>query len=213
MLAVCHTCTVERDPKNPSVLKYQASSPDELALVQGAKSVGIEYIKRTSTNITISLNPTKTEEDYEVMCEFPFDSTRKRMSLIVKHLQTKKYYLMTKGADSIMLPRVKIDIQTQQGIEKDLYKFAIEGLRTLLFSKKELSQKEIEEFMQNYTNMKTSVDPQKEKKLLAMYDQMEYNLDYLGSTAIEDKLQEGVAETISNIMNANVRVWVLTGDK
>ena len=67
--------------------------------------------------------------------------------------------------------------------------------------------------MQNYTNMKTSVDPQKEKKLLAMYDQMEYNLDYLGSTAIEDKLQEGVAETISNIMNANVRVWVLTGDK
>ena len=69
-----------------------------------------------------------------------------------------------------MLPRVKIDIQTQQGIERDLYKFAIEGLRTLLFSKKELSQKEIEEFMQNYTNVKTSVDPQKEKKLLAMYD-------------------------------------------
>ena len=110
MLAVCHTCMVEKDPLNPSVLKYSASSPDELALVQGAKSVGIEYIKRTSTNITIILNPTKTEEDYEVICEFPFDSTRKRMSLIVKHLQSGKHFLMTKGADSIMLPRVKIDI-------------------------------------------------------------------------------------------------------
>ena len=86
MLAVCHTCMVEKDPKNMSVLKYSASSPDELALVQGAKSVGIEYVKRTSTNITISLNPIKQEEDYEVICEFPFDSTRKRMSLIVKHL-------------------------------------------------------------------------------------------------------------------------------
>lgn len=61
--------------------------------------------------------------------------------------------------------------------------------------------------------MKTSIDSQKEQKLLAMFDQMEFNLDYLGSTAIEDKLQEGVAETISNIMSANIRVWVLTGDK
>jgi len=38
-------------------------------------------------------------------------------------------------------------------------------------------------------------------------------LEYLGSSAIEDKLQDGVAETIENIMNANIRVWVLTGDK
>lgn len=37
--------------------------------------------------------------------EFPFDSTRKRMSLVVKH--GDEYILMTKGADSIVLPRVK----------------------------------------------------------------------------------------------------------
>ncbi len=42
---------------------------------------------------------------------------------------------------------------------------------------------------------------------------MEYGLDYLGSSAIEDKLQENVATTIEHIMDANVRVWVLTGDK
>ena len=88
MLAVCHTCMVEKDLINPSILKYSASSPDELALVQGSKSVGIEFIKRTSTNITISVgnNHNKIEEDYECLVEFPFDSTRKRMSLIVKHL-------------------------------------------------------------------------------------------------------------------------------
>lgn len=67
--------------------------------------------------------------------------------------------------------------------------------------------------MSTYTSLKTSIDPQKDQKLLALYDQMEYNLDYLGSSAIEDKLQEGVADTISNVMNANIRVWVLTGDK
>lgn len=42
---------------------------------------------------------------------------------------------------------------------------------------------------------------------------MERDLTYLGSSAIEDKLQEGVADTIETVMNADIRVWVLTGDK
>jgi P-type E1-E2 ATPase len=67
--------------------------------------------------------------------------------------------------------------------------------------------------MKKFIMMKTSIDPNKEKKLLELYDKMEYDLEYLGSSAIEDKLQEGVAETIDNIMKANIRVWVLTGDK
>ena len=46
-----------------------------------------------------------------------------------------------------------------------------------------------------------------------MFDKMENNLEYLGSSAIEDKLQENVADTIDHIMKANIRVWVLTGDK
>jgi magnesium-transporting ATPase (P-type) len=46
------------------------------------------------------------EEEYESLVEFPFDSTRKRMSLLVKNLTTNKYYLMAKGADSIMMPRI-----------------------------------------------------------------------------------------------------------
>lgn len=67
--------------------------------------------------------------------------------------------------------------------------------------------------MQTFHALKTSVDPQKETKLLDLFDRMEKDLTYLGSSAIEDKLQEGVAQTIDNIMRAQVRVWVLTGDK
>jgi P-type E1-E2 ATPase len=67
--------------------------------------------------------------------------------------------------------------------------------------------------MRQYNTVKTSVDPQKEAKLLNLYDQMEKDLNYLGSSAIEDKLQENVAEAIDHIMKANIRVWVLTGDK
>lgn len=38
-------------------------------------------------------------------------------------------------------------------------------------------------------------------------------LQLLGATAIEDKLQEGVAETIAILSLANIKIWVLTGDK
>ena len=61
--------------------------------------------------------------------------------------------------------------------------------------------------------MKTSIDPKKDEKIGEMFDTMERDLFYLGSSAIEDKLQENVAETIDHIMQANIRVWVLTGDK
>ena len=53
----------------------------------------------------------------------------------------------------------------------------------------------------------------KERKLNELYDKYEQELIYLGSTAIEDKLQYGVPETIDMLIKANIKVWVLTGDK
>lgn len=153
-------------PEDPDDnLKYSASSPDELALVMGAKAVGIVYHKRTASTISIKLgdgSKPSIEEDYEALVEFPFDSTRKRMSLLVKHVQTGKYYLMCKGADSIMIPRIKIDTETQRRMEGDLMKFALQGLRTLVFSRKEMNNTDFNDFIKKYTDMKTSVDPQKE---------------------------------------------------
>eukprot|EP00347_Sterkiella_histriomuscorum_P006239 403353535 len=211
MLAVCHTCMVEKDPITND-LKYSASSPDELTLVQGAKEVGIEFIKRTISTITIKLN-NKITESYDQIVEFPFDSTRKRMSLIVKNNECGQYFLMTKGADSIMMPRLKLTKEDQQQLENDLYKFACDGLRTLVFGIKNISQQKVEEFMTQFNDIKTSIDPKKDSRLNEIFDKMEYDLNYIGGTAIEDKLQDGVANTIENIMKANIRVWVLTGDK
>jgi len=185
-------------------LKYSASSPDELALIMGSKEVGIVYNRRSASTISLRVgnpnNESVTDEEYEALVEFPFDSTRKRMSLLVKNITTGRFYLMAKGADSIMLPRIKIDIQTQQRVEADLYKFACEGLRTLVFSKKELTAKEYTDFNSTYQSLKTSIDSRKEEKLNDLFNSMERDLTYLGGSAIEDKLQDGVADTIERIM-------------
>ena len=128
MLAVCHTVMVEKGDApevgaimqdDDDLLQYSASSVDELALVKGARDVGIVYNKRTAQIISIKVGGERYGakaarlEDYEALAEFPFDSSRKRMSLLVKHVQTSKHYLMTKGADQVMIPRVKLDPATQ----------------------------------------------------------------------------------------------------
>lgn len=122
---------------------------------------------------------------------------------------------MTKGADSIMKPRINwnLCLFEYSSVEKDLYKFACEGLRTLVMGKKELTHSEYVEFEKKEHSLKTSMDPDKEKKLLDLYDGYEYGLEYMGSSAIEDKLQDGVPEAIAKVMEADIRVWVLTGDK
>ncbi len=108
-MAVCHTVVLDKD-KQTGRVKMQASSPDELALVQGSVDVGFRFIEKTSDSVKIEIDYlNKKQEKYFVLAEFPFDSTRKRMSLIVREEVSQKLLLMTKGADSIMLPRTTLN--------------------------------------------------------------------------------------------------------
>lgn len=175
--------------------------------------VGLELVERKAKELTVKFPGDEGIKVYETLAEFPFDSTRKRMSLIVK--EDNKYYLMTKGADSIMQPRINWGslFFEMKHVEKDLYKFACEGLRTLVMGKKELTKSQYEDFEKQEHALKTSGDADKEKKLGELYDSYEYGLDFLGATAIEDKLQDGVPDAIAKVMEADIRVWVLTGDK
>lgn len=53
----------------------------------------------------------------------------------------------------------------------------------------------------------------REQKLNAMYEEVESDMQLLGVTAIEDKLQDGVPKSIANLQSAGIKIWVLTGDK
>lgn len=211
LLAVCHTVMPEYDPAK-NKLNYQASSPDELALVEGAVRMGFKFVERTSSTVKITL-PTGETQVWEIFIEFPFDSTRKRMSLIVRKNGTEEYYLMTKGADSIMFPRLIIDRGTATTVQSHLDKFAVDGLRTLVVAQKKLGGAFVKDFVEKVERIKVSGSPDKEEKLAQLYDEQEQGLELIGCTAIEDKLQDGVPETIATLMDAGIRVWVLTGDK
>ncbi len=90
--------------------------------------------------------------------------------------------------------------------------FASEGLRTLVLGVKILSDNIAEDWLVKFKEASTSME-ERSKKLTAVAYEIEKDLHIVGATAIEDKLQDGVPETIANLGKAGIKLWVLTGDK
>lgn len=181
-------------------------------MVEGACKIGYKLINKSSSYLTLQINDCKPEKWYTLM-EFPFDSIRKRMSLIVKNSQTNKYLLLTKGADSAMISRIRQDEIGVFKMEEHLKGFSLMGLRTLVMGQKELTQNEFEDLVCEYETIKISKNRGKEKKLNKLFDIVEKNLNLVGCSAIEDKLQDEVPETINKLIESDIKIWVLTGDK
>ncbi|XP_069982480.1 probable phospholipid-transporting ATPase IM isoform X3 [Penaeus vannamei] len=206
LLALCHT--VMSEDKNGK-LEYQAQSPDEAALVSAARNFGFVFLSRTPNSITISAKG--TEEMYELLCILDFNNVRKRMSVILK--RDGKIRLYCKGADSIIYERLKDGQESlKYHTQEHLNKFAGEGLRTLCLAYKDLDGEYFQNWKARHHEAAISLD-RREEKLDAIYEEIEKDLILLGATAIEDKLQDGVPQTIANLAIAGIKIWVLTGDK
>lgn len=229
LLALCHTVMVEEKEKvtngssldldetdfvpghegDMGNLEYQAQSPDEGALVTAARNFGIVFKSRTPNSVNILVNG--KEEIYELLCILDFDNVRKRMSVVVR--RNNRIMLYCKGADTIiyeLLSKNSKDIMTPTQQHLDV--FACEGLRTLCLASKELSEGDYKSWLEIYNSARTATED-RDEKLLQAFCEIEQDLDLLGATAIEDKLQDGVPGTIANLAEANIKIWVLTGDK
>ena len=150
------------------------------------------------------------ERKYKLLNIIEFDSTRKRMSVIVRN-QEGKIILFCKGADSIIEKRLVPGQELLQKTQVFLEEYAKQGLRTLLVAKKQIDEDEYEEWEAKYK--KASVSVNREKEINRVAELIEQDLILIGSTAIEDKLQVDVGKTIHDLKRAGIKVWVLTGDK
>ncbi|XP_035425575.1 phospholipid-transporting ATPase IK isoform X3 [Cygnus atratus] len=206
LLALCHTVMVE---ERGDQLVYQAASPDEEALVLAARDLGYVFLSRTQDTITISELGVK--RTYEVLAMLDFNSDRKRMSVLVRDPQgTIRLY--TKGADTVILERLRSRGPSETFTERALDRFAEETLRTLCLASKVVSEAEYCEWSRRHQEASILLQD-RAWQMDSLYEEMEQNLELLGVTAIEDKLQDGVPETIQLLKLGNIKVWVLTGDK
>ncbi|XP_063746749.1 phospholipid-transporting ATPase IK [Eleginops maclovinus] len=206
-LSVCHTVMAEWKEEAPV---YQAASPDEEALVLAARELGWVFLSRTRDLIVVSeLGVTR---QYQLLALLDFTSQRRRMSVLVREPEGG-LKLYCKGADLVILERLQKDCLHQERTERALELFSQACLRTLCVAVRSVPEALWEQWSTTLERSATMVTSDRDALLEKLYDQMEIDLQLLGVTAIEDRLQEGVPETIALLQQAGLKVWVLTGDK
>ncbi len=196
------------------VVSFQGSNPDEVTLVTSACELGVEFIERTQNIIRIKvLNELK---EFQIIQKFDFTSARMRSSIIVRdHDGVIKVYM--KGSDSVIFSKI------DQFSKDNLYKiskehidvFAKQGLRTLCYSYRVLTQEEYNDWLTRYDEMKYNAinDKSLDKKVEEVISEVENNMLLLGVTALEDRLQDNVTKDIQDYIEAGINVWMITGDK
>ncbi|OCB86698.1 phospholipid-translocating P-type ATPase [Sanghuangporus baumii] len=215
VLSLCHTVIASVDPQTGRIT-YRAQSPDESALVQAAADMGFVFRGRDKEILRLQTPFSEEMELYELLNLLDFTSARKRMSVIVRKLNSEdsRIFLLTKGADNVIFERLKpgVNDELKEITGKHLDEFASEGLRTLTLAYKFVSEEYYEQWAERYSQATIALDD-RDEKISAVCEEIETDLRLLGATAIEDRLQDGVPETIADLKLAGIKVWVLTGDK
>eukprot|EP00741_Cyanophora_paradoxa_P010452 tig00000037_g10107.t1 len=210
MLAVCHTVVPEGDPARPAGLVYQAASPDEEALVKGGRDLGFAFVARRPGEVDVREGGGTST--FAVLNVLEFDSTRKRMSAVVRG-PDGALKLYTKGADTMIIPRLAPGQEALvEATREHLGRCAAVGLRTLCFARRALSEEEYADWAKVYDEASVAIAGRKEK-VDAAAERLERGLELVGASAIEDRLQDGVPDALVSLAKAGIRLWVLTGDK
>lgn len=186
---------------------YQASSPDEVALVTWTESVGLELVFRDLSTMKVR-TPHGQILSYTILQTFSFTSERKRMGIVVKDESTGEIFFFMKGADTVMSGIV----QYNDWLDEECGNMAREGLRTLVVAKKNLTEEQYLEFEARYSQAKVSMQD-RSARMSAVIETLERDLELLCLTGVEDKLQDQVRPTLELLRNAGIKVWMLTGDK
>ncbi|GJD09207.1 Probable phospholipid-transporting ATPase 5 [Galdieria sulphuraria] len=220
----------EKDPLDPKNVSYEGTNTDEMEFVKTAALSGYRLAMRTRDNILLeevyrkgifqgyqeeqSWKPCTNGNyvSYSVLATCEFSSDRKRMSIIVQTPENR-ILLLVKGAESVIFPRLKQENREEiETANFQVEKFAKEGLRTLVFAERELSPEFYQEWIEKLNHAELALY-ERESKIYEVWELLECDLSLVGVTAVEDRLQDDVPETISYLRQCGIRIWLLTGDK
>lgn len=223
-LAICHNVTpTTEESDGESFTSYQASSPDEIAIVKFTGSAGLKLLHRDRKTITLqSTHSGQVVVKVKILDIFPFTSESKRMGIILQSLpivssvpsvsssdSAGEIWFYQKGADTVMTSIVSAN----DWLDEETANMAREGLRTLVIGRKRLSSEQYLNFSNAYKSASLSINNRDAAMSRVTSTFLENNLELLGVTGVEDKLQHAVKPSLELLRNAGIRIWMLTGDK
>lgn len=206
-LALCHTVLTSQED---GLISYKAQSPDEAALVQAAADVGFVFLGRDKDVLRVQTPHDDDVVEFQLLNVLEFTSARKRMSVVIRKLSEgegdDQLLLLTKGADNVIFERLGHgNEELKRETDKHLEDFANEGLRTLCLAWKPLDEATYEQWERRFHEATTLID-NRDEEIERVSDELERDLNLLGATAIEDKLQDGVPEAIADLKRAGIKV-------
>ncbi|KAI4152959.1 MAG: hypothetical protein L6R39_001706 [Caloplaca ligustica] len=221
-LALCHNVTpTTEEADGRSFTAYQASSPDEIAIVRWTEQVGLRLVHRDRKTITLqSVETSRVVVSVRILDVFPFTSEGKRMGIILQFLQrgetsdsvtadAGEIWFYQKGADTVMASIVAAN----DWLDEETANMAREGFRTLVVGRRRLSMQQYQDFSSRYKEASLSLQSRDARMARVVKEHLESNLELLGVTGVEDKLQKDVKPSLELLRNAGIKVWMLTGDK
>jgi phospholipid-translocating ATPase len=220
-LALCHNVTPTTDVEDGrEVTSYQASSPDEIAIVRWTLSVGLRLAHRDrQTMVLETAEGGRPIVRVRILDIFPFTSEGKRMGIIVHFhtdmnvknppLDSGEIWFYQKGADTVMGSIVAAN----DWLDEETANMAREGLRTLVVGRKKLSIQQYQEFSAKYQEASLNIASRDAGMQRVVSHYLENDLELLGVTGVEDKLQKDVKPSLELLRNAGIKIWMLTGDK
>lgn len=221
-LAICHNVTPTTDEVDgQKSITYQASSPDEIAICQYTETVGLRLVHRDRKTITLqSVASGKIVVKVQILDIFPFTSESKRMGITVRFLTgdgsqlspespEEDVWFFQKGADTVMTSNVAAN----DWLDEETANMAREGLRTLVIGRKKLVPHQYESFSKAYKEASLALQHRDAGMASVVKAHLEHDLELLGVTGVEDKLQIDVKPSLELLRNAGIKIWMLTGDK
>lgn len=231
-LSLCHNVTPTASPslEDPNIIEtsYQASSPDEIAIVKWTESVGLRLVHRDRKSIALqNVATSEVVVRVKILELFPFTSEGKRMGIVVQFVNANKdepdllagagdendsqgeIWFFQKGADTVMASIVAAN----DWLEEECGNMAREGLRTLVVGRKRLSVEKYREFSDRYKSASLLLDSRDKEMQKVVDEYLERDLELLGVTGVEDRLQRDVKPSLELLRNAGIKIWMLTGDK
>ena len=221
-LALCHNVTPATEEDNGhSFTTYQASSPDEIAIVKWTEAVGLRLLHRDRQSMTLqSVDTSRMVVRVRILDVFAFTSEGKRMGIILQFMQGEdsaasntdqaaEIWFYQKGADTVMTSIVAAN----DWLDEETANMAREGLRTLVVGRRKLSLDQYRDFSTRYKQASMSLQDRDTNMARVVNDCLERNLELLGVTGVEDKLQKDVKPSLELLRNAGIKIWMLTGDK
>ena len=208
-LTLTNECMIIEDKGE---IKYIGTSPDDLELLKMASIQGYKLIESTINKKTIKMGKAL---EFEVLNVLGFSSERKRMSIIVRDPLEGVIKIFCKGADCEIIKRLaktEFDKKSFKIIKNNIEEFSKLGYRTLMVAYKIINETDYKIWIDRLQKEELNLN-NKNYLIDKYYDIMEDEFELLGGTVVEDQLQDKVPETIEALRKADIRIWVLTGDK